>query len=283
MMLGIGCGGGASPQTARPLLVRSALSPYPCREDERHDDRRSAATTIKTKTTTTVTTRGFKHWAQRRQVLRKRFVEQAKEQRTPSLGKALTLPTSYSEMDNSSLVVLGSVGVHEAHKEILKRHIMTVDRCNYDVAQETYAKMSKANKEYMFVLALPYQIGIATAITAGFVSLPMVFHYGTAEWFNHYFVTSDMPEPKDLETLLEVGSWTWGWNEPVIGTLSFFLLTFQFSRSQLDNLGVKPYTHKVKQWRAERLAEKFPQYDINVVMNYSKSSTIHSSYKNYTY
>lgn len=228
--------------------------------------------------------RGVKHWSRRRQILRQRFKEQAQEQNHPTLAKAAALPTSYSEMDNLSLVVLGRLGVHEAHKEILKRHIMAVDQCQYDAAEKTYALISKANKEYMFVLALPFQIGIVSAVTIGCLSLPLVFHYGIAHWFNDHFVTTDVPEPKDLETMWEVGSWTWNWMEPPLGTLSFFLLTFQFARSQLDNLGIKPYTQKVKQWRAERLAEKFPQYDINVVMAYSKTSTIHaSSTKNYTY
>lgn len=187
-------------------------------------------------------------------------------------------------MDNDALVVLGRMGIHGANKEILKRHIMAVDQVSYDTAEITYAKISEANKDYMFMLALPYQIGIVTAVTMGVLSLPMVFHYGTAEWFNQSYVTTDVPDEKDLETYLEVGSWTWNWMEPVLGTLSFTLLTFQFSRAQLDNLGIKPYTHKVKQWRAERLAEKFPQYDVNVIIAYSKSATIHSSSKsNFSY
>jgi hypothetical protein len=285
LVIGGGRGAGqlTRSRTTAGATLPFASAPRLLNSDDDDDSSNNYSNNYNSSSSNSTARRGFKNWAQRRQVLRKRFTQQAGEQRTPSLAKASSLPTSYSEMDNASLVVLGSMGVHEAHKEILKRHIMTVDRCSYGEAQEQYAHISRANKEYMFVLALPYQIGIATAVTAGVISLPMVFHYGTAEWFNQHFVTSDMPEAKDLETLLEVGSWTWSWNEPVIGTLSFFLLTFQFSRAQLDNLGIKPYTHKVKQWRAERLAEKFPHYDINVIMNYSKSSTIHSSFKNYTY
>ena len=30
-------------------------------------------------------------------------------------------------------------------------------------------------------------------------------------------MTTDIPEPRDLETWLEVGSWTWGWMEPPLG------------------------------------------------------------------
>ena len=33
-----------------------------------------------------------------------------------------------------------------------------------------------------------------------------------------------------------VGEWTWGWMEPMLGTLSFILLAFQFSRSQMRRM-----------------------------------------------
>ena len=48
---------------------------------------------------------------------------------------------------------------------------------------------------------------------------------------------------------LEVGSWTWGWNEPVLGTVSFVLLAFQFARNQMVNLGARPYTESMIAWR----------------------------------
>ena len=49
---------------------------------------------------------------------------------------------------------------------------------------------------------------------------------------------------------LEVGSWTWGWNEPVLGTVSFVLLAFQFARNQMVNLGTRPYTESMIAWRS---------------------------------
>lgn len=62
--------------------------------------------------------------------------------------------------------------------------------------------------------------------------------------------------------------------EPAIGTVSFVLLALQFSRAQMQNLGINPYTKRIKQWRAERLASAFPKYDTAIVMAYSKSATI---------
>jgi hypothetical protein len=58
----------------------------------------------------------------------------------------------------------------------------------------------------------------------GLYAFPMVFDLYTASYFNTLYVTTDIPEPKDLETVLEVGNWTWGWMEPPLGTISFFIL-----------------------------------------------------------
>ena len=58
----------------------------------------------------------------------------------------------------------------------------------------------------------------------GIYSFPVVFDANVAHWFNNLYVTTDIPEPKDLETMFEVGNWTWGWMEPPLGTISFFIL-----------------------------------------------------------
>jgi hypothetical protein len=44
-----------------------------------------------------------------------------------------------------------------------------------------------------------------TAFSAGCISIPMVFHLPTVEYFNEHFVTADHPPLKELETSLEVG------------------------------------------------------------------------------
>ena len=56
-----------------------------------------------------------------------------------------------------------------------------------------------------------------------------------------------------------------------LGQLSFFLLTMQFARAQLDNLGVKPYTGLMKQRRADRLCTAFPKYSAGIVEDFSKA------------
>lgn len=40
-------------------------------------------------------------------------------------------------------------------------------------------------------------------------------------------------------------------------------------RAQLSNLGIRPYTHKMKQWRGTRLAKKFPQYSPKLLKDFA--------------
>jgi hypothetical protein len=65
---------------------------------------------------------------------------------------------------------------------------------------------------------------------------------------------------QELETYFEVGMWSWGWMEPPLGQLSFFLLCIQFSREQLDKLQYKTYAQMLKDKRANGLCEMYPKY-----------------------
>ena len=114
-------------------------------------------------------------------------------------------------------------------------------------------------------------MGIASALIAGFGSIPMCFDLHTTLWFNEGYVTTDVPEAKDLETWLEVGSWSWNWMEPPLGQASFFLLCLQYSRDQMKNIGMKPYTEWLKERRANGLTTKFPQYNHIAVSDFSRS------------
>jgi hypothetical protein len=143
---------------------------------------------------------------------------------------AKAMPLSMKEINNSDLVTLGALGNADARGEMLVRHIMTVDNVSYDTATETFLEIAAKNRKGMWLLTVPYKIGIGVACTAAFASFPMVFDLTTVQWFNEHFVTADIPEPKDLETPLEVGSWAWNWMEPPLGQVSFFLLCLQFTR-----------------------------------------------------
>merc|ERR1712216_524395 len=108
--------------------------------------------------------------------------------------------------------------------------------------------------EGMRLALIPYQVGLVSAGVSAVLSIPMVFSKPTALWFNHHYVTTDVPEPRDLETVLEAGSWTWNWMEPPLGTFSFVLLCLQFCRAQIKKMGKSPYSGMIQKWRADRLA-----------------------------
>jgi hypothetical protein len=131
--------------------------------------------------------------------------------RKPTLDIAHAMARSLAELDNSSLVTLARLGDHEANGEILTRHIMTIDKCSHDDASDKVMEIDTKLLEYGWLEALPYKIGITAALAGGFGSFLLVFDLNTALWFNHDWVTTDVPEPRDLETVLEVGSWTWNW------------------------------------------------------------------------
>jgi hypothetical protein len=140
------------------------------------------------------------------------------------------LPHTFKDMDNHTLLTVAALENHDARIEVLKRHIMSVDRCSHAEATVTFQEIAKKNREGMALAALPYKLGIFAGVAAAIGSIPMVFDLNTALWFNEYFVTTDVAEKEDLETALEVGSWTWNWMEPPLGTMSFALLAVQFSR-----------------------------------------------------
>jgi len=184
---------------------------------------------------------------------------------------AKSMPINYAHMDNISLLTLSAMRNEKARGEMLRRHIMVVDNVSYSEACLTFKKIEAENRKGVFVHSIPYKIGILAAGGAAVGSIPLCFHLPTVEWFNEFYVTTEVPPPEDLETWLEVGSWSWNWMEPPLGQISFFLLCLQFARAQISNLGVRPYTAKLKALRAEKIVQKFPQYDATLLADYSKS------------
>ena len=151
---------------------------------------------------------------------------------------------------------------------------MTVDNVSWDAADKVFQEMSIANHRDSFLVTLPYKVGIAVSLTGAFASIPLCFDLSTVAWFNEHFVTTDRPPAEDLETFLEVGSWSWGWMEPPLGQISFFLLALQFARAQMENLGIKPYTGMMKSKRANKLCAMYPKYSAQIVKDFSKGQSL---------
>ena len=144
---------------------------------------------------------------------------------------------------------------------------------------KVFDEIAASNREGMGLYAFPFKAGFSSAIVAGWVSIPLVFHKETMTWFNHVFVTAELPPPEDLETWLEVGSASWGWMEPVLGQISFFLLCMQFARAQIQNLGIRPYYNWQKSRRADALVARYPQYDKEFLRAYSKCDKLAGPHK----
>ena len=187
----------------------------------------------------------------------------------PTLEIARAMPQHIWEMPNDIVIAQASAGDPLAIQERLIRGIMAHDKCTWQEAYDITLKMAQDNDSVLGIAHLPYKILIGSAVAAAFVSFPLVFDLQTAHMFNDYMVTTDVPKPADLETCLEVGAWTWGWMEPVMGQLSFFLLCLQFGRNQMQNLGIRPFTDQLEQMRAARLVGQYPQYDRKLVMAFS--------------
>lgn len=184
------------------------------------------------------------------------------------------MPRNYDEMPNDVLLSMAVMGDQEAREERLIREIMAVDNVSWEDAQPQFLNIVDRNRAGLFLISLPYKVGIFTAVTAGIGSVPMVFDYNLVLMFNELFVTADVPEAKDLETWLEVGGFAWNWMEPPLGTISFVLLCMQFARSQLQNLGAKPYTGWMLDRRSNRLCDEFPQYNPFVLRSFSEGDSL---------
>lgn len=189
----------------------------------------------------------------------------------PSLAYVKSMPTSFSSMRHEQVLQLSAEGIPEARAELLIRNIMAVDLIDYDEAETVLKKIAETNRKNVFLHHLPHKVGLFGSLFAGFASIPLVFHLGTVQTFNDLYVTTDVPPPEDLETWLEVGSWSWAWMEPMIGQASFLLLTMQFARAQLQNLGLMPYSDYIRDMRAKRLIKLYPKYNPEFLAAFSMS------------
>ena len=156
------------------------------------------------------------------------------------------MPTTYADYSNHVLLMLSAHGDDQAIRERMVRDVMKVDSVDHLEAETKVQEIEQAAKSGLAMSRLPYRVGIAAALVAGFGSIPMCFDLHTVLWFNEQYVTMDVEDAKNLETWLEVGSWSWNWMEPPLGQASFFLLCLQYSRDQMKNIGMKTYTERVR-------------------------------------
>jgi hypothetical protein len=129
--------------------------------------------------------------------------------------------------------------------------------------------ISETNMQGKTLQVIPYFAGISGSLFFGLVSIPLCFDRSTVLWFNQDYVTMELPEMHEISSVWEIGGFAWNWMEPPLGLASFVLLSLQFARAQMENLGIRPYTGFMKGRRAERLVGKFPQYCPNILRDFS--------------
>ncbi|CAD7954653.1 unnamed protein product [Amoebophrya sp. A25] len=209
--------------------------------------------------------------------------------RFPTQEEAMAMPRDWHELDNEMLWVhCGPNGSHDANEERLIREIMAVNEVEYRAAVPILLEIQQhviggQSPVYRQMGLLPYKGGLFTAAVFGAATIPLIFHKGTVLWFNDVWVTAEVPESKDLETWLEVGSFSWQWMEPLIGECSFLILVAQFMRNQLINLGLRPYTGLLIQYRCKRATEKFPEYSETILRDFATTVSWESRRRPYEY
>lgn len=192
-----------------------------------------------------------------------------------------------SELSNSALFLMArtdtSRKVHQAAaaRERMRREIMTVDGVDHSKAIEMLLQINEKNSENMTLYKLPYTFGIVVARIAGVLSLPLVFYLPVAMKFNELVVHEALPEEGSVETMLEVGSWTWAWMEPPLGTISFFLLCMGFARELQVESGSHPsLSDQFKRHLADRLEAAYPQYASDKIRDYAIATALKCDRKN---
>lgn len=148
----------------------------------------------------------------------------------PTIAMAKAMPLAYRQMDNITLTTVAGMGQHAAREQVLIRHIMATDNLPYPQALQVFHTIRQAHLRGTMWLGIPFHISALAMLVGGVASVPLVFDLTTVEYFNQVYVTADVPPQKDLETWLEVGSWSWNWMEPVLGTGTFLLLCLQYFR-----------------------------------------------------
>ena len=82
---------------------------------------------------------------------------------------------------------------------------MATDNIEWLSAREKFVVIMKNNRQGLFVATLPYKIGIITAVSAGIVSIPLLFHHDTVLIFNENFVTTGSDVFNHGVTILTIG------------------------------------------------------------------------------
>jgi hypothetical protein len=195
----------------------------------------------------------------------------------PTLDMVAIQVNHTCQLDCDTLTGLAIQGDIFARRERLLREIMLVDKCTWDDAHERLIEMDIYCEEFYWFYTMPYRVGFSLAFLGGVASCLLVFSKTVALPYARNVAGEDLPEGvEDISqmTYNQVGTWTWAWMEPMIGTASFLLLCMQFGRAQSVRLHLATYTEAMLGWRSGRVAAKFPQYDGAIVRAWARTMPV---------
>lgn len=190
------------------------------------------------------------------------------------------MPTAMAEMSNENLIILAEQGSNEACFERLIRDVMRVDNLEYMDAKTVADNIRLDNRKHVVKYAFMSWLGLFSGSAALVGCVPMVFSRSTALWFNEGWVTTEVPPAEDLESIYEVGAWTWNWMEPCLGTASFMLLCVQFCRAQMVNMNFEPWTNWIRNKRAENLIRMHSKYTEDIVYDFAVTASLRPKKQN---
>ena len=124
------------------------------------------------------------------------------------------------------------------------------DNIEYDAARERMKEVFRTNYHASAMYELPPFVGLVVSGVAAVVCVPLVFDLETASWFAEQACVDPDEGPGAAPSVATVGSWTWAWMEPMIGTASFSILCLQLFREQMITLAIKARPSRGSRTRA---------------------------------
>eukprot|EP00658_Telonema_sp_P-2_P072061 TRINITY_DN61254_c0_g1_i1.p1 TRINITY_DN61254_c0_g1~~TRINITY_DN61254_c0_g1_i1.p1 ORF type:complete len:288 (+),score=67.63 TRINITY_DN61254_c0_g1_i1:147-1010(+) len=189
--------------------------------------------------------------------------------RTPTKEQCAQQARAYSEVQSEALLLMAATGDPGARRERMVREVMLVDSLSWgDASLRTTAIKTKISNQGAG-LRVAQRVASYALVGAAIASIPLVFHSGTAYYFNELFVHFSPPPANEIETPLEVGAWSWSWMEPPLGTFSFAVLCYQMARPA--GRPINPFAEVLKRRRDAWVVDMFPQYSPMILLHFKEA------------
>jgi len=179
------------------------------------------------------------------------------------------------KLPSEDLYTLCQAPIWNAHKEQMIREIMKKDSTNEINAKLRCREMFEQVRYLRKIQQTPFIMGLGAWLGAAYWAVPNTFGLHTTLNFNENYVTTQVPQPEDLETVFEVGTWSWAWMEPMTGTFTFVICCLQMSKMLLRKSGYNTWGEFCTKMRLNSLKKKYPQYHSHFMEGFVETITVH--------